>query len=460
MKRYLFFLRSHNDTDNIAPALWFLLEDDSSAIVDIAYYHFDFPYLSHPYIRALKARFGDRLKILWIGNFLGLDYADLFEHKRIPSAQAVRLREFFKLDRSSFDRVFKTRRPLEWRAIALARHIWGPTTLSISNLTAAASHISARSLDIPQTVRQQFVAWLIGKEPTPCLAVFDHQRGPSLQGLFDALRSAGVEKIVRLPVSPMVNINILRRARYVVPTRERLQSELDFTGFDAVAYTDRYYPENLRRFFVDMGWGDPLKGKLAVVGAIRYCPEWLALRPQPSVFSSPDTDDRIKLAFFLSRAETNAYWDEVKRTIQVLGSFLHFRVVIQPHPRDVSTLENGDRRIEINTQVSAPSLIEWADVVMLWGSSVGLEALIKGKTMLYLGYVNANLSLYEKFRAGWVLRCRDDLALALRKLERDRRTREYQQADVDRLIQEVVLAGDSKPVPTRYLDFLRANEKT
>jgi hypothetical protein len=61
---------------------------------------------------------------------------------------------------------------------------------------------------------------------------------------------------------------------------------------------------------------------------------------------------------------------------------------------------------------------------------------------------------------GWILRCRDDLVLALAKLQRDRSAREYQQADVDRLIQDVVFAGDSKPVPTPYLEFLRSNEMT
>lgn len=455
-KRYLFFLRSHNDTDNIAPAVWFLLDHDTSATADITYYHFDFAYLNHPYIAALQARFGDRLKIFWIGAFLGLDYDDFFTRRSTTPAQTSRLRDLLRLDRRHFNRVFKTVPATGCRPIRLFRSFLRQSELSFANLTAAASHISARSPDIPERVRRQFVAWLIGEGQTPCLAVFDHQRGSSLQGLFDALRRAGVERIVRLPVSPMVNINVLRRARYVVPTRERLQSELDFTGFDAVAYTDHFYPDQLRRFFLEMGWGDPLQGKLAVVGSIRYCPEWLAARPQAPAFSV-HADDRIRLVFFLSRPETNAYWEEVKRTIRVLGGFPRFRVIIQPHPRDIDVLGNIDPALEIRTQVPAPSLIEWADVVMLWGSSVGLEALIKGKTLLCLDYANANRNLYEMFGAGWILRCRDDLVLALTKLQRDPLAREYQQRDVDRLIQEVVLAGGSKPVPIRYLEFLRDN---
>ncbi len=466
MKRYLFFLRSHNDTDNIAPAIWFLLDDDASAIVDIVYYHFDFPYLNHPYITALQARFGDRLKISWIGTFLGLDYDDLFERNEISPAQTARLRELFSLDWNRFDRVFKTKLPTEPRRIRLVSRLWGQfrrqpsPPLSITNLTAATSHISARNPEIPQALRQTFIAWIISERQMPCLAVFDHQRGSSLLGLFDALRSTGVEKIVRLPVSPMVNINVLRRSRYVVPTREKMQSELDFTGFDAVSYTDHHYPENLRRFFIEMGWGDPLEGKLAVLGAIRYCPEWLAVRPQPPVFSSPNDDNRIRLVFFLSRPETNVYWEEVKRSIHILSTFPRFRVIIQPHPRDVRTLDAVDRQVEIRTDVPSPSLIDWSEVVMLWGSSIGLEALIRRKTLLCLDYVNANRNLYEMFGAGWILRCRDDLVLALAKLQSDRSAREYQQADVDRLIQEVVFAGDSKPVPTRYLEFIRANEMT
>jgi hypothetical protein len=463
LRRLLFFLRGHSDTDNIVPVIWFLFDDDASAIVDIVYYHLDFPYLAHPYITALQSRFGNRLKISWIGNFLGLGYDDLFEREEISSAQAERLRESLSLDWDVFDHVFKTKLPRDRSLLGIIRHRRSQSRrrapiLSFNNLVAATSHITAYSPYIVQAVRQACIAWVIGEGPPPCLAVFGFQRGKSLLGLFDALRSVGVEKIVRLPNSPIINVNILRKPSCVVPNE--VESELDFTGFDAISYTDRYYPESLRQLFAEMGWGDPLVGKLAVLGAIRYCPEWLAVRPRPPAFLSPNHDNRIKLAFFLSRAKTNTDWQEVSRTLRILDSFPRFHVIVQPHPRDHDVIDIVGRQAEVRADVPSPSLIDWADVVMLWGSSIGLEALLQDKTLLCPTYLNANRNVYEMFGGGWMLRCRDDLVLALAKIQRDPDARAYQQRDVDRLIHEIVFAGDSKPVPARYLEFLRLNERS
>ena len=460
----MFFLRGHSDTDNIVPAIWFLLEDNASAIVDVIYYRFEFPFLSHPYVTALLARFGDRVKLSWVGSFLGLDYEELFQRKEVSPAEATRMREQLDLDWSQFHRVFKAHVPAGRRQVKIRYRLWGhgsqrAMTLSMATLSEASSHFSRRSPHISQALRQAFIKWVVAEQTTPNLALFGYQRGRSLAGLFDALRSVGVDKVVRLPISPMINVNVLRQPNYVVPNREEIESMLDFTGFDAVSYTDHIYPENLRKLFLEMGWGDPLQGKLAVLGAIRYCPEWIAVRPKPPAFASPNDDGRTKIAVFLSRVKTNTDWHEVRRTFCILESFPSFHVIVQPHPRDPDVADVVGKNVEVRTDVPSPSLIAWADIVMLWGSSIGLEALLQNKTLLCPTYLNANRNAYEMFGGGWMLRCRDDLVMALAKLQRDPSARTYDNAGVDRLINEIVFAGDREPVPARYLDFIRQNEK-
>jgi hypothetical protein len=472
VKRYLFFLRSHNDTDNIAPAVWALLNDDPAAEVDIVYYHLDYPYRMHSYIDFLDGAFGGRLKVRWLGEFLGLNYERFFGEPQVSSAEMDRIRRALRLDPQAFVKLLKLESSINssrnsgWRyglVGKLLRQRPGPMfrkpALEVGKLHLLANRLAGESKVIPEVVLRDFIAWLIGNGPLPCLAVFDQQRGTSLVSYFKALRRAGVESVVRLPVSPMMNVNVLRQTKHVALDRKAMERELDFSGFDAVSYTDHHYPASVKRMFEEMGWKNPLEGNLEVLGAIRYCPEWMAERPPPPVFQPEDADDRIRLVFFLSRAEINSFWQEVERTIGVFDSFPRFRVIVQPHPRDLDVLDVGTARAELRVDIPAPSLIAWADVVVLWGSSVGLEALLMGKTLLCLDYVNANRNVYEMMNAGWILRCRDDLVLALTKLEREPDFRPYSQFNVDRLIQEMVLAGGGKPVPQRYVEFLRAHEK-
>jgi hypothetical protein len=463
LTRYLFFLRSHNDTDNIAPAIWFLLEDDPVARADIVYYNFDFPYLDHPYITALTLRFGDRLKIAWIGAFLGLSYDHLAGRAQVSRSQARQICKTIGLEQGHYERLFKVKGKSKRRHGYAARllHHALPQTFSLADLQAIVTPITSSDPRVPQEVREAFISWIIGGELAPSVAVFDHQRGTTLLGFIAALRKAGIDKIIRLPVSPMMNINVLReiKERFVRLDRSTLESELDFSGFDAIAFTDPHYPTSIRNFFRAMGWHDPLPSRLEVLGSIRYCPEWLAVRPPAPVFVPEGGNGRIKLAFFLSRHRTNTYWEEVERTVRVVDSFPAFRIIIQPHPRAGEVLNVEGTRAEICTTATASSLVAWADVVMLWGSSVGLEALAAEKTLLCLNYLNANRNVYELMDAGWILKCRDDLALALATLERDPQARPYRQADVNRLNRELVLAGGGRPVPARYLDFIRGHEK-
>ena len=44
MKRYLFFLRGHNDTDNIVPVIYFLLKERDDHTATVCFYNIDYDF--------------------------------------------------------------------------------------------------------------------------------------------------------------------------------------------------------------------------------------------------------------------------------------------------------------------------------------------------------------------------------------------------------------------------------
>jgi hypothetical protein len=240
---------------------------------------------------------------------------------------------------------------------------------------------------------------------------------------------------------------------------DTLRPRNDYDVFDKVVHTDRYYVESLEKTFALLGHPSPLAGKVEILGSIRYCPEWIAIRER---LYAPyqRISEKVKLVFFLSRPETNTFWDEVLRTIDFIAQFPGLEIVVKPHTRDFTfQAEESGKNVEFERDTPSSALIDWADVVMVWGSSIALEAFVKRKKVLVLDYVNGNRNIYEYLNAGWVLRCRDDLHRAMVTLGREGPAgMPYDEAAVDRLIEEVVYGGCPGSVPDRYLEFVDACE--
>jgi uncharacterized membrane protein len=87
-------------------------------------------------------------------------------------------------------------------------------------------------------------------------------------------------------------------------------------------------------------------------------------------------------------------------TFDLLSNFGEIEVMLKPHTRTV-----GNNRLFANvtlpnvSNILTPELCEWADVVLVIGSSVITEALMQGKPVLYLKYLHANTMLFEELGA-------------------------------------------------------------
>jgi hypothetical protein len=230
--------------------------------------------------------------------------------------------------------------------------------------------------------------------------------------------------------------------------------QLKFSRYDHIIA-----PNNLRKIVL-MGSGVPAD-KIAVLGSARYCPEWMVQNWKilPKVIpESAQASDELKLVFFPSKPQCNVDLERLAATLEMLAAIEGIRVLVKPHTRAAGDVELPvNARLKDAAHVLTAELCQWADVVLVVGSSVVTEGLVRGKPSLYLKYLHSNTTLVEELRACWTIRSEDDLQSAISTLRTNKRDVPYRKEDVERYLVAVVQGDrDDKDVLGRYRDFILA----
>jgi len=199
--------------------------------------------------------------------------------------------------------------------------------------------------------------------------------------------------------------------------------------------------------------------KICVLGSARFCKEWIAQNNKimPRMIESNGTGaGKLKVVFMPSKPRCRVDVERMRNTINILASIRKIEAVVKPHTRigkeawlfDNMPLSNVSR-------VHTPELIEWADIVLIIGSSVITEALMQNKPVLYLKYLHANTMLFEEFGACWTIHNESELEQALHSLQEKKMEVPYSAEDVNRYLSEVVYGGENtKDVLRDYVRFI------
>jgi hypothetical protein len=227
-----------------------------------------------------------------------------------------------------------------------------------------------------------------------------------------------------------------------------------FNRFDAVVVPNRLRREILARAGV-------APERLAVLGSARYCPEWLEQnrRIAPRRLEPGAHDPaRLKAVFMMSKPQVSIDAPRLATTLTVLAeaAAAGIAVKIKPHTRTSDRLA-ADPRLDNAAHILSTELCEWADVVLVVGSSVVTEALMAGKTVLYLKYLHPNTTRFEELGACWTIGSEPDLRRALAALDRERSRKPYGPQGVERFLWETVYGESAeRDVLRRYTQFIRA----
>jgi hypothetical protein len=277
---------------------------------------------------------------------------------------------------------------------------------------------------------------------------FDHV----MPGLFvvDAFLKAAREMsipVLSLPHGIFLYTNEVTKAK---STDSRRFSK--FNRFDYIIVPNRLRKELLARSGVT-------NEKIFVLGSARFCNEWLEQNNKiipRMIESNLANTGKLKLVFMPSKPRCRIDVERMHNTIEILASFSAIDAVVKPHTRT-----GREKHVFSNmpladvSHIHTPELCEWADVVLVIGTSVITEALMRGKPALYLKYLHANTTLFEELGACWTIHNEAELKEALSSLQSNKTRVPYGEENAARFLAEIVYGGGSdKDVLRGYEQFI------
>jgi len=199
--------------------------------------------------------------------------------------------------------------------------------------------------------------------------------------------------------------------------------------------------------------------KIFVLGSGRFCGEWIAQNKKilPRIIESTGRDpERLRVVFMPSKPRCRLDVQRMHNTIDLLASLREIEAVVKPHTRIGREAHLFDNMQLPNvSHVLTSELCEWADVVLIIGSSVITEALMQGKPVLYLKYLHANTMLFEESGACWTIHNEAELEQALQSLRKKSTDLPYGDDNVNRFLSEVVYGGqNNRDVLKDYVQFI------
>jgi hypothetical protein len=199
--------------------------------------------------------------------------------------------------------------------------------------------------------------------------------------------------------------------------------------------------------------------KIIVLGSARFCGEWIDQNKKilPRIIKPTDRDpERLKVVFMPSKPRCKIDVERMHSTIDLLANLSEIEVVVKPHTRIGREAHLFDTMQLPNvSHVLTSELCEWADVVLIIGSSVITEALMQGKPVLYLKYLHAYTMLFEESGACWTINNEVELEQALQSLRKQNTDVPYGDEHVHRFLSEVVYGGqNNRDVLKDYVQFI------
>ena len=199
--------------------------------------------------------------------------------------------------------------------------------------------------------------------------------------------------------------------------------------------------------------------KILVLGSARYCNEWMVQNKKILPRKRKSNEKRIekfRVVFMTTRPNYRVHVDRMLKTFDILSQLDDIEVVIKPHTRsgEEAKIYEGLPLSNVS-DLSSVELCEWADVLLVIGSSILIETLIQHKPVLYLKYLHENITLYEELEACWTIHDESELKDALLSLQFNEADVPYTEENSNRFLSEIIYGGrDERDVLGDYEEFI------
>ena len=416
---YVFCVRHFNDVDHIIPVVWRMMHDDYPVAVYCINPQYD---IENDY----------RLKFLKEQGVTVKSIYDAFEQKKNSRHKTMRyLFQWFYAKGNKFSSRRDEKPLLLYRLSELAAPIIGRVLYELTRISF---------------YRKSWAHYFL-RESEAKLLCFDHIF-PSRYVVSVLLEAAKEKSIPTLALPHGVYLYTNESYKAGTSARQRLYK---FNRFDYVIVQNHLRKDVLVRSGIT-------REKIVVLGSARFCGEWIAQNRKilPRMIKSNPQSKKLKVVFMVSKPQCRIDIERMLNTFDLLSNFDEIEVMIKPHTRTVA-----NSRIFANLTLSnasnilTPELCDWADVVLVIGSSVITEALMQEKPALYLKYLHANTMLFEECGACWTIDNERELRGALMSLKNKRMEVPYGDENVNSFLSEVVYGGrNERDVLKDYMQFI------
>ncbi len=417
---YLFFVRHFNDIDHIAPIVWKITKENHPAAVFCMNLRYN---IWSDYRLQFLKDIGVTVNYLYdeFGQYQNGFYRTLY----------FLMNQCFTFQRTQIERNNKQR--------SIPFHLFIGLIGSLGTLLYKILRMGYFGVNWARKIIEYSGAQAI---------CFDHIM-PGLYVVDAFLRAAKELSIPTLTLPHGVHLYTNEVTKPKATSARRL---LKFNSFDYVIA-----PNQLRKNMLTQSGVSA--DKIFVLGSARYCDEWMEQNRKilPKRFgNSKNKINKLKLVFLPSKPQCNVDRERMTKTLELLADNDDIEVMIKPHTR---TSDNIDLSIGKNlrnaSDVLTADLCEWADAILIVGSSVITEALMKKKPALYLKYLHSNTTLFEELHACWTIRNESELNTAILSLCENKISIPYSQENVKNYIVEVVYGGtEDKDVLAKYENFI------
>ena len=417
---YLFCIRHFNDVDHITPIVWKMKQNNHPVAVYCINPRYD---IENDYRLRFLKELGVTVESIY----------DAFDQKMNGLRHAMRslfLWFYAKGKKSSSDHLKKFL--FLSRFNQLAAQIIGRVLFELTRITF---------------YRKSWAHYLL-KESRAQLLCFDHIL-PSRYVVNVLLKAARELSIPTLALPHGVYLYTNRSYKTGASANQRFYK---FNRFDYVIVQNHLRKDVL----VQSGIA---REKIVVLGSARFCGEWIAqnMKILPKRIESNGRDrERLKVVFMPSKPRCRIDVERMHTTIDLLASTREIEAVVKPHTRIGRETHLFDNmRLPNVSHVLTSELCEWADVVLIIGSSVITEVLMQGKPVLYLKYLHTNTMLFEECGACWTIHNEAELKQALQSLGKKSMGVPYGEENVNRFLSEVVYGGqNNRDVLRDYVQFI------
>lgn len=229
---------------------------------------------------------------------------------------------------------------------------------------------------------------------------------------------------------------------------EKIKMSVYLNQFDYVIINHNIHLKKILNGGVD-------RKKCYVLGSARFSKEWMEMNSKKTPVYNFQNNSNKKIIVFMP--QHSQYRVDVKKEFQLvekINNLNRYIIYFKPHTRNqnekhfqkLSYLEN----VIMANQIPSNVLIDESDAVIVYSSSIVLEAIYREKIILYPKFLHSNVTIFEEFGACELFQDEDSMLQYLKK----ELNKSYSSNREKKCLNMAVNPNRSADILQDYVDFM------